>query len=85
MPAPEHLIDKAKAIKLICNEHSVDIKAAALQFPLAHSSVVSVIPGVTSIDQVNENITMLKTDIPNSLWEHLKATELIHPDAPTPN
>lgn len=85
LPAPEHLIDKAKAIKLICNEHSVDIKAAALQFPLAHSSVVSVIPGVTSIDQVNENITMLKTDIPNSLWEHLKATELIHPDAPTPN
>ena len=45
-PAPEHLWQKAQAIRRMCESHGVDPRAAALQYPLRHPAVAAVIPGV---------------------------------------
>ena len=43
--APEHLIKRARALKAVCERNGVDLKAAALQFVLAHPAIAAVIPG----------------------------------------
>lgn len=75
--APPHLVKKAEDISKICNNHGVNIKAAALQFVLLHPTVVSAIPGVQSVAEVNENINHVKHDVPIDLWKELNEAGLI--------
>jgi D-threo-aldose 1-dehydrogenase len=60
------------------------LKAAALQFPLLHRCVASVIPGTRSPEELEENLRMLRLPIPRELWSELKARGLMHAAAPTP-
>ena len=78
----EEMRKKVQSIEVICEDHGVPLKAAALQFPLAHPQVSSVIPGSLSAAQVLDNIEMLKCPIPPELWIELKHTGLLHPEAP---
>ena len=55
-PAPEHLWQKAQAIRRMCESHGVDPRAAALQYPLRHPAVAAVIPGVWAIEEVETNL-----------------------------
>ena len=68
----------------ICRRHDVPLAAAALQFPLGHASVVSVIPGPIATEEVRNNLAWMRCDIPDACWAELKAEELIRADAPTP-
>lgn len=83
-PAPQDILQRVAAIGRVCDAHGVAMASAALQFPLAHPAVVSVIPGAMSPDEVNRNIATLKAEIPQAFWSDLKNEELLHPDAPTP-
>jgi D-threo-aldose 1-dehydrogenase len=60
------------------------LKAAALQFILAHPAVASVIPGVRSVAEVEDNIKMVEWPIPTDLWTALKQQGLMAASAPTP-
>ena len=60
------------------------IAAAALRFPLAHPSVISIIPGPRRPDEVRQAVETLATDIPDGLWSDLRAEGLLRGDAPTP-
>jgi D-threo-aldose 1-dehydrogenase len=82
--APQTIIDRVGAIEDICAEHSAPMAAAALQFPLAHPQVVSVIPGMASPHQVAEAVRLMSIDIPPLLWSDLKDRGLIRADAPVP-
>jgi D-threo-aldose 1-dehydrogenase len=62
----------------------VNLKAAALQFPLAHPAVVSIIPGGARPEEVTENIAMMSAPIPAGFWSSLKTEGLIDPQAPVP-
>ena len=53
------------------------LAAAALQFPLAHPIVASIIPGAFSPDQVRQNVDHCRHPIPASLWSDLKSQGLI--------
>ena len=75
-PAPEHLLRKAAAIRRLCQDHGVDPRAAALQYPLRHPAVATVIPGVWAVREVEENLTLFAADIPNALWKDLAAAGL---------
>jgi D-threo-aldose 1-dehydrogenase len=81
--APE-MMDKAARIGEVCAHHGVPLKAAALQFILAHPAIVSVIPGARSIQEVEENLRMVEHPIPAALWADLKDRGLIAAAAPTP-
>jgi D-threo-aldose 1-dehydrogenase len=81
-PVPDDVRARARAIRDVCNAHGVPLMAAALQFPLLHPAVVSVIPGAVSPAQVQGNAANMAHPIPSTLWADLKERGLIHPDAP---
>ncbi len=83
-PAPQDILDRVGKIEAVCRQHEVKLIEAALRFPLHHPSVVSVVPGGQSPDQVRANRSLLDTDIPAALWSSLKTEELMRADAPVP-
>jgi len=83
-PAPAEVLAKVAAIEKICASHSVPLKAAALQFPLHHPCVASVIPGTSSAAELNENLRMLNAPIPKTFWHDLKSAGLMDAQATTP-
>lgn len=82
-PADE-ILDRARRIARICDRHATPLGAAALQFPLAHPAVVSVIPGPNHPDQVATNLNWFRHQVPPKLWVDLKEAGLLRPDAPVP-
>ena len=84
LPAPREVLDKARCIKEVCDRHGVPLKAAALQFGLAHPAVAATIPGARSIQELEENLRMAAHPIPSDLWDELRVDGLIHPKAPAP-
>jgi D-threo-aldose 1-dehydrogenase len=83
--APAPLIEKAQKIEAVCQRHGVELGAAAMQFPLYHPAVCSVIPGALGAAEVKQNIARLSAKIPAELWSELKREKLLDPGAPTPN
>jgi D-threo-aldose 1-dehydrogenase len=82
--APRAVIDRVAAIEAVCDAHGVPLPAAALQFPLAHPLVASVIPGLDSPERVAQAVKLHGTPIPAALWRDLKAKNLLREDAPIP-
>ncbi|WP_274627368.1 aldo/keto reductase [Arvimicrobium flavum] len=82
--ATPDVMEKARSIEAVCRAHGVPLAAAALQFPLGHPSVASVIPGAIHPDHVRKTVENFNHAIPASLWSDLKAEGLIAKDAPTP-
>jgi len=82
--APEDVMNKAKAIARVCESHNVPMPAAALQFPLGHPIVASVIPGARSQTEMEQNIDMFNMTIPASLWSDLRNEKLLDEQAPLP-
>lgn len=75
--APKHILHRVAAIEVICKKHKVKLAEAALQFPLSHPCVVSVIPGATSPQQVFFNLKTVSKKLPKALWKDLKAAGLM--------
>jgi len=71
--APPQLVDRAARLNAICKRHGVDLKAAAIQFPLRHPAVALVLTGCRSVAEVEENVRMFETPIPEVLWDELDA------------
>lgn len=83
--APPEILERVRQIEAVCAAHGVPLIAAALQFPLCHPSVVSIIPGGQSPSQVQSNIAVLdQPPAPAAFWAELKAKGLLRGDAPTP-
>ena len=83
-PASPKILDRVRGLEAVCRAHATPLAAAALRFPLAHPQVVSVIPGLTSPQQVRQALAWAAHPIPDALWDDLRAQGLLHPDAPTP-
>ena len=81
--APQHLVDQARKLDAVCRRHGVDLKAAALQFVLAHPAVGTVVPGAQSVAELEENFGLVGQEIPGDVWSEMKAEGLIPGDAPT--
>jgi D-threo-aldose 1-dehydrogenase len=83
--APPAILEKARRIGAVCSRHGVPLKAAALQFILAHPVIASVIPGARTPKEVEENSEMVRFHIPRELWDELKGEGLIPEKAYTPS
>jgi len=83
-PADETVLRRASEIYAICAEEGVDVGAAALQFPLAHPAVVSVVAGTRNIAEVECAITRRDRTIPPRTWERLRSAGIIAANAPLP-
>ena len=82
--APPEVLERVHRIDQVCRRHGVALAAAALQFPLAHPTVSTLIPGAISRAEVLQNAGHLRARIPTQLWSELKHERLLHPDAPVP-
>jgi D-threo-aldose 1-dehydrogenase len=76
---------KVRGIEAVCAAHGVPLPAAALQFVLAHPSVVSVIPGAAHALEVTANVGHIDHPIPAAFWSDLASQALIDPAAPVPS
>ncbi len=81
-PAPPAIMQKVAAIEAVCTSHGVAMRDAALQFPLMHPAVVSVIPGATTPAEVRGNVESMNQPIPPALWSDLVSQKLLRQDAP---
>ena len=84
-PAPPEIRARVARIEAVCRRHAVPLAAAALQFPLAHPAVRSVIPGARSAEEVQTNLSLLRVPVPLALWTDLREAGLLRADAPTPS
>jgi D-threo-aldose 1-dehydrogenase len=82
--APEHVMAKVRRIAVICDAHQVPLAAAAMQFPLAHKLVASVIPGPRTAQELNQILEWQETPIPAALWRDLKSEGVLDNAAPVP-
>jgi len=82
--ATQDLIDQAIRTAKVCEGHGVPLKAAALQFPLAHPAIACVLTGVRSAAEFEENERLFRHPIPDDMWQELKAEGLLAEAAPVP-
>ncbi len=84
VPATPEVLEKVRQIENTCRKYSVPLKAAALQFPLGHPAVVSIIPGARSEAEVEENFRFVAHPIPAEFWSDLRRQRLLPEEAPVP-
>lgn len=75
--APPELIARARAIAAVCRRHGVTLPDAAVQFPLRHPAVVSVVVGTRTAGQVESSVERYSAEIPEELWRELEDTGLL--------
>jgi aryl-alcohol dehydrogenase-like predicted oxidoreductase len=71
-PASDEILARARAMAELCAAHGVPLAAAALQFPLRHPAVTSVVVGARSAQEVAENIAHASRAVPEALWSDLE-------------
>lgn len=81
---PETMLARARAIYRVAERHAVDVGGAALQMPLAHPAVLSVIPGARSAAEVRTNVARFHAPIPPGFWSDLQGAGLLAEGVPLP-
>lgn len=82
--APADIVARVARLEAHCREFDVPLAAAALQFPLAHPAVASVLLGLGAPGQVEDTIALHAFRIPSEFWLGLRDAGLIAEDAPIP-
>ena len=82
--APPELVKRAQRLRAVCERHGIPLRAAAIQFPLGHPAVQTVVVGCRSIEQLKDCVRMFEIEIPPALWEELKFEHLLPDEVPTP-
>ncbi len=83
-PATPTILAKVAAIKAIADRHGISMKAAGLQFALAHPAVAAVIPGASRPARIAEDGAALNQVIPEGFWRELREGGFVNPAAPLP-
>jgi D-threo-aldose 1-dehydrogenase len=76
-PAEAEVLARAHRIYAICRAHGVDTGAAALQFPLSHPAVTTVVAGIRSAGEARSAITRIRSPLPAGLWRQLREEGLV--------
>jgi D-threo-aldose 1-dehydrogenase len=71
-PAKPGVVARVRQIEKICNQFGVPLAAAALLFTLRHPAVTTVIPGVTTVQEIATTVENYGAPIPMELWAELR-------------
>jgi D-threo-aldose 1-dehydrogenase len=71
--APDEILSRRRALEAMCAGHGVPLAAAAVQFPLRHPAVVSVVIGARSPEEIDEDAQLLEIPVPDALWSEIDA------------
>jgi D-threo-aldose 1-dehydrogenase len=83
-PADRSWIERCERIEAVCEAHAVPLRAAALQFPLAHPALDIVFVGARRVTEWADAMAMLAHPIPAAFWQALRDAGLLPDDATTP-
>ncbi len=83
--APAHWVERVAMVEAVCATYGVPLRAAALQFPLAHPAVDIVLLGAQNMAQWNDGVAMLQHTIPPAFWHALQSANLVPQGAPLPD
>ena len=75
------IVARVNAIADVCEAHGVDVPTAAIAFPLLQPPVTSVVLGMRSEADVDQNMDRYETAVPRRLWSDLAAEGLIAAEA----
>jgi D-threo-aldose 1-dehydrogenase len=78
------LVARALELDELCRKHGTNLKAAALQFCMAHPAVTVAVMGARNADEVADNFAMSETAVPQAFWQELRARKLVDARAPLP-
>ena len=83
-PAPQAVVERVRFIEALCEEFSVPLIAAALQFPCAHPAVGCVHAGARTGDEIAKALHFASLPIPLAFWQALRTRGLVALQAPLP-
>jgi D-threo-aldose 1-dehydrogenase len=69
--APADVLARVESLRETCTRRNVPLPAAAVQFPLRHPAVVSVLVGCRTPQEVEEDVRLSQLQLPQSLWDEL--------------
>ena len=82
--APADILARVDELQAACSQEGVSLQAAALQFPLAHPAVITVVSGARTAGQIKSNVEWFAEEVPMSFWRLLKERGLVAEGAPIP-
>jgi D-threo-aldose 1-dehydrogenase len=72
-PASRPMLERARVLADVCDSAGISLPQAALQFPLRHPAVASVVTGLSSGAEVDAAIAHLRVPIGDEVWARLDA------------
>jgi D-threo-aldose 1-dehydrogenase len=79
---PAAVLERVRALEAVCEEFDVPLQAAALQFPLRHPAIASVVAGCVNAAESRNALTMFTHPIPPAFWAALRDRGLVDARAP---
>ena len=79
LPASDEIIARAKKIGEFLKGYDVSLTSAALQFPLRHPAVATVLTGAANASEIKANIADFDKELPANLWREMESAGLIEP------
>ena len=70
-PPARSIVDRVERLRQACGRHRVPLAAAAVQFPLRHPAVATVLVGARSAHEAVANLEFSRTSVPDELWEEI--------------
>ena len=67
-PASPALRARVERLGALCARHGIPLAAAALQFPLRHPAVRTIVVGARSPAEIEQNLASLALPIPEDFW-----------------
>ena len=83
-PAAGHWLERTARIEAVCERHRVQLRAVALQFPMAHAAVTELMLGARRPQEWDDALAMLGHPIPAEFWDELRRERLLPEQAPVP-
>ncbi|MFL6044300.1 MAG: aldo/keto reductase [Propionibacteriaceae bacterium] len=75
--ASPDVLERARLLASACREHGTTLPAAAIQFPLRHPAVASVVVGMRDPEEVHHNLAAHAQHVPDDLFADLEHQGLI--------
>lgn len=74
-PAPAHVLERARELARIAERHGVTLPDLAVQFPLRHPMVASVVLGMRTGSHVRSNTQRMQRPVPAAAWDEIDQLE----------
>lgn len=83
-PADDATRVRAQRFYDVCGRLGASVGAAALQFPLSHHAVATVVCGLRSTAEVDSAVQRMRAPLPPALWSELRNAGLLDANTITP-